>query len=116
MGTPLAVVKILEHLNVYDSTLPVGDRMSGKSVVVINRSEVVGRPLGAMLANDGALVYSVDISSVYIFQRGKLVVPGEGVTQESVVKGADVVVLGVPSDNFKLDPSWVKEGAVVLNV
>jgi hypothetical protein len=26
---------------------------------VINRSEIVGRPLAAMLANDGATVYSV---------------------------------------------------------
>lgn len=114
--TPLAVVKILEHLQVYDSALPIGDRMSGKSVVVINRSEVVGRPLAAMLANDGALVYSVDISSIYIFRRGKLVEPDAGVTQESAVREADIVVLGVPTDKFKLDPSWVKEGAVVLNV
>eukprot|EP00929_Paragymnodinium_shiwhaense_P119253 TRINITY_DN91134_c0_g1_i1.p1 TRINITY_DN91134_c0_g1~~TRINITY_DN91134_c0_g1_i1.p1 ORF type:complete len:358 (+),score=88.68 TRINITY_DN91134_c0_g1_i1:80-1153(+) len=114
--TPLAVVKILEHLEMYDPTLPIGDRMAGKSVVVINRSEVVGRPLAAMLANDGALVYSVDIASIYVFQRGKLVVPEDGVTQESAVRNADVVILGVPSDNFKLDPSWVKEGAVVLNV
>lgn len=114
--TPLAVVKILEHLQIYDATLPIGDRMGGKSVVVINRSEVVGRPLAAMLANDGALVYSIDISSIYIFRRGKLVVPEEGVTQESAVRDADIVVLGVPSDKFKLDPSWVKEGAVVLNV
>jgi methylenetetrahydrofolate dehydrogenase (NAD+) len=114
--TPLAVVKILEHLQIYDATLPIGDRMGGKSVVVINRSEVVGRPLAAMMANDGALVYSIDISSIYIFRRGKLVVPDEGVTQESAVRDADIVVLGVPSDKFKLDPSWVKEGAVVLNV
>lgn len=33
--------------------LPVGDRMEGKTVTIINRSEIVGRPLGALLANDG---------------------------------------------------------------
>lgn len=30
-------------------------------ITVINRSEVVGRPLGALLANDGARVLSADI-------------------------------------------------------
>lgn len=34
-------------------SLPVGDRMEGKTVTIINRSEIVGRPLGALLANDG---------------------------------------------------------------
>lgn len=42
--------------------------------------------------------------------------PSEGETVESVVRRADIVVLGVPSDKYKMDPSWVKEGAVVLNV
>lgn len=54
--TPLAVVKALEHLDVYDHGLPEGNRLRGKKVTVINRSEVVGRPLAAMLANDGAQV------------------------------------------------------------
>ena len=34
---------------------------NSKVITVINRSEVVGRPLGALLANDGARVLSVDI-------------------------------------------------------
>lgn len=54
--TPLAVVKALEHLHAYDPSLPEGNRLRGKKVTVINRSEVVGRPLAAMLANDGAQV------------------------------------------------------------
>lgn len=114
--TPLAVVKTLEHLNIYDSKLQVGDRMNGKTAIVVNRSEVVGRPLAAMLANDGAKVYSVDIDSLYIFHRGKLETPPEGFTAEAAFKEADIVILGVPSNNYKLDVSWVKEGAVVINV
>ncbi len=70
--TPLAVVKILEHIKVYDEALAVGDQMKDKTVCVINRSEVVGRPLAALLANDGANVYSFDISGVYLMQRGKI--------------------------------------------
>merc|ERR1719199_823231 len=33
-----------------------------------------------------------------------------------MVRRSDVVVLGVPVDSYKLDPSWVKEGAAVINV
>jgi len=40
--------------------------------VLYNRSEVVGRPLAAMLANDGALVYSVDIDNMLIYRKGRV--------------------------------------------
>eukprot|EP00930_Biecheleria_cincta_P099056 TRINITY_DN90704_c0_g1_i1.p1 TRINITY_DN90704_c0_g1~~TRINITY_DN90704_c0_g1_i1.p1 ORF type:complete len:377 (+),score=85.24 TRINITY_DN90704_c0_g1_i1:25-1155(+) len=113
--TPLAVVKTLEHLKVYDSYLPIGQRMTGKTAVVVNRSEVVGRPVAAMLANDGAKVWSIDVDSVHIFTRGQVLVPSE-VTPEAAVRESDIVILGVPSDKYKMDPSWVKEGAVVINV
>ena len=48
--TPLAVVKILEYLKVYNNLLPQGNRLYGKKCVVVNRSEIVGRPLAALLA------------------------------------------------------------------
>jgi methylenetetrahydrofolate dehydrogenase (NAD+) len=112
--TPLACVKFLEHLGTYDSRLPVGDRLKQKTVTIVNRSEVLGRPLAAMLANDGATVNSVDIDSTLIFQKGELVETEE--TTEALVRRSDVVVLGVPSANYKLDPSWIKAGAVVINV
>mmetsp|Transcript_46972 Transcript_46972/g.111815 ORF Transcript_46972/g.111815 Transcript_46972/m.111815 type:complete len:347 (-) Transcript_46972:182-1222(-) len=114
--TPLAVVKTLEHLGAYDEVLPVSERMRGKTVTVVNRSEVVGRPLAAMLANDGATVYSIDIDSIYIFSRGKLEPLPQEESKESIFKKSDVVILGVPSDNYRLDVNWVKEDAIVLNV
>ena len=68
--TPLAIVKVLEHIGVYNKMLEYGDRARGKVITVINRSvfrifltnrsEVVGRPLAALLANDGARVLSID--------------------------------------------------------
>lgn len=71
--TALSVVKILEQCpGCYDKAKPLGQHMEGKVVTVINRSEIVGRPLAAMLANDGAEVYSVDISSIYKFSGGRL--------------------------------------------
>jgi len=94
--------------------------MTGKTVAVVNRSEVVGRPLAAMLANDGAIVYSIDIDSVYIFKRtdgrGQLEIPPKGTTAETALRQADIVILGVPSPNYTLPVSWVKENAVVINV
>lgn len=114
--TPLAVVKTLQYLEVYDKSLPPSEGLSNKVAVVINRSEVVGRPVAAMMANDGATVYSVDIDSTYIFRRGQLEVPPPSLTTEAAVRMADIVILGVPSPSYKLDPSWVKENAVVINV
>jgi len=114
--TPLAVIKTLQHLEVYDKTLPVEQGLSNKIAVVINRSEVVGRPLAAMMANDGATVYSVDVDSTYIFRRGQLEVPPPSLTTEDAVRMADIVVLGVPSSSYKLDHTWIKENAVVINV
>lgn len=71
--TALSVVKILEQCpGCYDEEKPVGRKLEGKIVTVINRSEIVGRPLAAMLANDGAEVYSVDINSIYKFTGGRL--------------------------------------------
>mmetsp|Transcript_39719 Transcript_39719/g.97633 ORF Transcript_39719/g.97633 Transcript_39719/m.97633 type:complete len:325 (-) Transcript_39719:149-1123(-) len=112
--TPLAIVKILEHLKMYDETKPVGNRLSGKNVVVINRSEIVGRPLAAMCANDGADVYSIDISTTYLMQRGKMTEITE--TQQDIIKKAHVVITGVPTKDYRLPSEWIPENCVVMNV
>lgn len=112
--TALSVVKILEHLRVYDPRRPVGDRLQGKTITVINRSEVVGRPLAAMLANDGADVYSVDVDSIYLFRRGKLL--RTAVTQEEAVRASCAVVAGVPSPSYKVPTEWIQPGTVLVNV
>ena len=69
--TPLAVLKILEYSRIYNIILPYGNRLFGRSITVVNRSETVGRPLAALLANDGACVYSVDVTGVQQFTRGE---------------------------------------------
>ena len=110
--TPLAVVKCLEHCGQHTGAKDEG--MAGKVVAVVNRSEVVGRPLAAMLANDGATVYSIDIDSIYVMERGRMT--RTDVTPDDAIKAADVVVLGVPSPQYKLPVSTLKKGAVVVNV
>ena len=59
--TSISIVKILEHLVYKKDT-----KLQNHIVTIINRSEIVGRPLAMMLSNDGATVYSVDINTIYL--------------------------------------------------
>jgi len=120
--TPLALVKVLEYLHVYNPILPRGHRLFGRTITVINRSETVGRPLAALLANDGATVYSVDIDGVQVFTRGIGIkalaaeveaLPGHNL--EWCLGVSDVVISGVPGPDFKVNMKAVKNGAVCVN-
>jgi methylenetetrahydrofolate dehydrogenase (NAD+) len=120
--TPLAVIKILEYLKVYNTILPYGNRLFGHTITVINRSEVVGRPLAALLANDGACVYSVDITGVQQFTRGSgikkkrhEVLDKEDWTLRDCLHLSDVVISGVPGDKYKVPIEELREGAVCIN-
>lgn len=121
--TPLAMVKILEYLGVYNKHLHYGNRLYGKKVLVVNRSEIVGRPLAALLANDGATVYSVDIANMQQFTRGddllmqrhKVVDLSSEHTLETVAPQCDVIITGVPSDSYKFPTHLVSNGAMVIN-
>mmetsp|Transcript_16104 Transcript_16104/g.26160 ORF Transcript_16104/g.26160 Transcript_16104/m.26160 type:complete len:372 (+) Transcript_16104:61-1176(+) len=113
--TALSVVKLLEACpGCYDESKPVGRKLEGKTITVINRSEIVGRPLAAMLANDGADVYSVDINSIYLFRGGRLQPCDE--TPESCVRKSSIVVTGVPTKNYKLPTEWIQKNTTVVNV
>jgi methylenetetrahydrofolate dehydrogenase (NAD+) len=112
--TPLAVVKAIEAQGCYDEKLPVGRRLTGKVVTVVNRSEIVGRPLAALLANDGAVVYSIDINSVYKVRKGTMAKCE--VSTEDACRMSHIVVLGVPAKDYKLDPGCIQPGSLVINV
>jgi methylenetetrahydrofolate dehydrogenase (NAD+) len=135
--TPLAVIKCLEYAGVYNQLLKYGNRAFGKTVTVINRSEVVGRPLAALLANDGARVFSVDIDSIQEYtKRPKVGNPGqstEGVkpkrtfhpshvvhacklTLEECLAVSDVVISAVPSLTYKVSTDGLKDGCIAVNV
>jgi len=119
--TPLAVIKILEHLGAYNTVLPYGNRLYGKTIIVVNRSEIVGRPLAALLANDGAKVYSVDISGVQQYHRGagikmrKHEVKDTDLKLEDVAPLSDIIITGVPSASYKFPSELIKEGAICIN-
>ncbi|KAF9442543.1 NAD(P)-binding protein [Macrolepiota fuliginosa MF-IS2] len=136
--TPLAIVKCLEYVGVYNKILPYGDRAYGRTVTVINRSEVVGRPLAALLANDGARVLSVDIDSIQEYTKRprvasnpasssgeenvkaryhpRHVVHASGLSLRECLAVSDVVVSAVPSAGYKVKTEWLKDGCVCLNV
>ncbi|KAK1758221.1 hypothetical protein QBC47DRAFT_339025 [Echria macrotheca] len=120
--TPLAIVKALEHVQIYNPVLAYGNRLYGKTITVINRSEVNGRPLAALLANDGATVYSVDITGVQLFTRGPSirqprhqVLDKSDMGLEQVLPLSDVVISGVPSEKFKVNTDLIRDGAVCIN-
>jgi len=125
--TPLAIVKILESIGVYNKLLKYGDRAYGRTVTVINRSEVVGRPLAALLANDGALVFSVDIGSIEEYTKrppsGTVrkyhphhISQSSSLTLEECLARSDVVISAVPSAEYKVKTSQLKDGCVCINV
>ncbi|WVN91105.1 uncharacterized protein L203_106354 [Cryptococcus depauperatus CBS 7841] len=130
--TPLAIVKVLEHIGVYNNLLSYGDRARGNVITVINRSEVVGRPLAALLANDGARVLSVDIDSIVEFSKRPspppstseiakvrahhIVSPLSGMTLKEALNISDVVISAVPADSFKVPTKELKDGCICVNV
>jgi methylenetetrahydrofolate dehydrogenase (NAD+) len=163
--TPLGVVKALERIGVYNALLPYGDRAYGRTITVINRcvhipprqpppsripadlcspllgsrSEVVGRPLAALLANDGARVFSVDIDSTQEYTKRPAASTSSAGGGEHAARRAyhthhvirpapadfdlarclslsDVVVSAVPSAEYKVPTAALKDGCVCMNV
>ncbi|MEN8672179.1 bifunctional methylenetetrahydrofolate dehydrogenase/methenyltetrahydrofolate cyclohydrolase [Nocardioides sp.] len=116
--TPLAILKLLGEAGLGGSTAQAP--LEGVVVVVINRSEVVGRPLAAMLANDGAEVISLDVSSTQLFEpaigRHAHGVRDSDEDRRSALARADVVITGVPSRSFPLvGADEIAPGAICVN-
>ncbi|MDB4973912.1 MAG: folD2 [Myxococcaceae bacterium] len=117
-STPLAVLKLLEAAGVFR---PGQARpLEGVRACIFNRSKVVGHPLAAMMANDGAEVSSFDIEGPLLF------VPSDDHdahrtrrterTRAEALATADVIITGVPSRSFPLvTAADIKPGATCLN-
>ena len=91
--TPAGVMRILSH---YD--LPV----SGRRAVVIGRSFLVGKPLALLMATKGA-----DATVTIAHSRT--------VELETLAREADILVAAVGRPKM-VRASWVKPGAVVIDV
>ena len=115
--TPLAVIKLVEASGVAG---PPPRPLAGKTVTIFNRSEVVGRPLASMMANDGARVFSFDIDGPQLFLPGPAdqghTVEETEIDRAGALAQSDVVITGVPSRDFPLvRAAEIKEGAVCVN-
>jgi methylenetetrahydrofolate dehydrogenase (NAD+) len=116
--TAMAVMKILEayHHQPMDVTLDPIQRWSQTTITVVNRSEILGRPLAAMLALNGARVYSVDEDSILLFQQGGHMKRCIGLTLEDCLELSSIVVTGVPSPDFRLPSELIQDWTTVVNV
>ena len=91
--TPLGVIEILQHYQI---------DMEGKNVVIINRSNLVGKPLYHLLLQHNATITTCHSK-----------------TQDmaSMCKKADIIITAVGNrDRFVLTSDMVKEGAIVIDV
>jgi methylenetetrahydrofolate dehydrogenase (NADP+)/methenyltetrahydrofolate cyclohydrolase len=88
--TPAGVMRMLEEIHF---------NPSGKSAVVIGRSNIVGRPMAALLINASATVTVCHSKS----------------DVEAEVRRADLVVAAVGVKHL-VKAAWVKPGAVVIDV
>jgi methylenetetrahydrofolate dehydrogenase (NADP+)/methenyltetrahydrofolate cyclohydrolase len=96
-ATPYGILKLLQYYQI---------ETKGKKVVVIGRSNLVGKPISIMLGNDfeigRATVTSCDINT-----------PKELLDEET--RRADIVIVAVGKRNI-LTEDMIKEGAVVIDV
>ncbi|KOR30058.1 methylenetetrahydrofolate dehydrogenase [Achromatium sp. WMS1] len=110
--TPLAIIKLLETTVFYkDDALP----FDGCTISIFNRSEIVGKPLAYMLANDGGTVYSFDING------GIIINPTTGVNLQTIerkqaLQNSNIVITGVPTQNFtKIRAEELRDSSVCIN-
>lgn len=89
--TPYGVMVMLEHINC---------EIEGKHVVVVGRSNIVGKPAGQLFLNKNATV-------TYCHSRTK--------DLKAITNQADILVVAVGKRDM-ITSSHVKEGAIVIDV
>ncbi|MGK3762534.1 MAG: methylenetetrahydrofolate dehydrogenase (NAD+) [Bacillariaceae sp.] len=96
-----------------------GQEWKDQTISIVNRSEIMGRPLAVMLSQMGATVYSIDINSILEFRPngGRLRrCNAQTTTLESCLKKSNIVVTGVPHESFQLPLSSIAEATTIVNV
>ena len=89
--TPKGIIKILEHYNI---------KIKGKHVVIVNRSNLVGKPLIFLMLKRNATITVCHTSTIHI---------------DEITKQADILVVAVGNPNF-INKNMIKEGAVIIDV
>ena len=89
--TPLSILTILQHEHI---------ALKGKNIVIINHSNVVGKPLAALLLNRNATV-----AVCHIFTKNL----------KEYTSKADILITGAGVPNL-ITTDYVKDNAIVLDV
>lgn len=89
--TPLGILKLLQYYNI---------NVSGKNIVILGRSLLVGRPLAQLLLNDNASVTVLHSFSENI---------------KMITKNADILISAIGKPHF-IDETFVKKNAVVIDI
>ncbi|MEE9565434.1 MAG: bifunctional 5,10-methylenetetrahydrofolate dehydrogenase/5,10-methenyltetrahydrofolate cyclohydrolase [Nitrosopumilaceae archaeon] len=91
--TPSGIMEIFEYYNI---------DLEGKIVIMINRSNLIGKPLYHLLLEKNATVITCHSKTKNLSE---------------ICKTADIIVTGVGNrSKFVLTPDMIKEGAVVIDV
>lgn len=91
--TPSGIIELLDHYKI---------DLEGKNVVIINRSNLIGKPLYHLMLERNATVTTCHSRTKNL---------------QKICQEADIVVAGVGDRaRFTLTPEMIKEGAVVIDV
>lgn len=89
--TPLGVMKIFEEYNI---------DLAGKNAVIVGRSNIVGKPLAALMTNANATVTLCHSKTQSL---------------NEITKNADILVAAIGKSKF-ITSDYIKEGAVIIDV
>ncbi len=95
---PCTPAAVMEHLHAI-----AGYSLSGKNVVVVGRSEIVGKPVALLLLAQNA---TVTVCHSLTSQAGQL---------EAHIGRADVLIAAIGKADF-IKGAWLKKGAIVIDV
>ena len=91
--TPSGIIEMCKYYNI---------ELEGKNVVIINRSNLVGKPLYHLLLQNNATVTTCHSKTKDL---------------KKICLNSDIIITGVGNrDIFKLTPDMIKEDAVVIDV
>ncbi|WP_297433751.1 bifunctional methylenetetrahydrofolate dehydrogenase/methenyltetrahydrofolate cyclohydrolase FolD [uncultured Cetobacterium sp.] len=89
--TPAGILRLFEEYKI---------ALEGKDIVVIGRSNIVGKPMTALLINEGATVTVCNSKTKNLAEK---------------TKNADVVIVAIGKANF-LKGDMIKTGAIIIDV
>lgn len=92
-ATPFGIVELIKRYNI---------QTTGKSCVVIGRSNIVGRPVSILLSQKG-----MDATVTLVHSRTRNI--------KEIVSGSDIIIAALGSPGF-VTADMVKSGAVVIDV